>query len=106
MNPPSRIDIHEQLLEIKESAGDGLITGRRYNPELAAFLSLVIPGLSQLLQLKEYAIGFIFLLLSVVIAFSSNSIVDYLISNFVISAVAAVHAYVVATRLNKEIPLI
>ena len=103
---PSRIDIHEQLLEIKEDAGDGLISGRRYNPELAAFISLLIPGLSHLLQLRAYAIGCIFLLLSAVIAVYSNSIVDYLVSNFVIGAVSAVHAYIVATRLNKEIPLI
>ena len=103
---PSRIDIHEQLLEIKEDAGDGLISGRRYNPELAAFISLLIPGLSHLLQLRAYAIGCIFLLLSAVIAFYSDSIVDYLVSNFVIGAVSAVHAYIVATRLNKEIPLI
>ena len=106
MASPSKIDIHEQLLEIKESAGDGLTTGRKYNPELAAFLSLLVPGLSHLLQLKAYAIGCILLLISVAIASYSHSIVDYLVSNFVISAVAAVHAYLVATRLNKEIPLI
>ena len=94
INQLSKPELNNLLEEIKAESA------KKYNPELAAFLSLVIPGLGHIFSLKKYIIGSALFL--IFIAISSSDEFAGFIAHAMMGTPSAFHAYILATRMNKE----
>ena len=94
INQLSKPELNNLLEEIKADSA------KKYNPELAAFLSLVIPGLGHIFSLKNYLTGSALFL--IFIAISSVDEFAGFLAHAMMGAPSAFHAYILATRLNKE----
>ncbi len=73
---------------------------RKYNPELAAFLSLLIPGLGHIFSLKQYLIGSVLFIIYIIIL-SADAFAGF-VAHLLMGTPSAFHAYIVAYGLNKE----
>ena len=73
---------------------------RKYNPELAAFLSLLIPGLGHIFSLKQYLIGSVLFIIYVIIL-SADAFAGF-VAHLLMGTPSAFHAYIAAYGMNKE----
>jgi len=73
---------------------------RKHNPELAAFLSLLIPSLGHMFFLKRYLIGSVYFFIYAIIL-SVDAFAGF-VAHMIMGTPSAFHAYIDAYRLNKE----
>jgi hypothetical protein len=73
---------------------------RKYNPELAAFLSMLIPGLGHIFSLKQYLIGSVLFIIYIIIL-SADEFAGF-VAHLLMGTPSAFHAYIAAYGMNKE----
>jgi len=89
----SREHVEAQLYQIQHGKN------KKYNPELAAFISLVFPG-SGHIQIGKSGLGWSVLILSLLFLFSSE--IGFILY-FGIGLGMAFHAYTLAHQLNGDV---